>query len=284
MNQWRLIIHEPGDAAFNMAADEAILAACGRDAVPTTLRLYGWDPAAVSIGYFQDAEKEIDLDYCASRGWPVVRRLTGGRAVLHCDELTYSVSAPVSSPLFPHDVAGTYRVIAEGLLAGLHRLGIPAEIIAARDKVRATDAVKGSAACFSSISWYELAVGGKKVAGSAQRRWARAFLQHGSLLTALQPREQPGLPGLIDALKIRDAATLNALTNGITSLYEAAGRDIPRVELIQAIRDGFEEALGINLLCGTLTAEEEQDAARLMTERYCTAAWNLTGPRAKRPE
>lgn len=278
MNQWRLIIHEPGDAAFNMAADEAILAACGRDAVPPTLRLYGWDPVAVSAGYFQDVKKDIDLDYCASRGWPVVRRLTGGRAVLHSDELTYSVAAPVSSPLFPRDVAGTYRVIAGGLLAGLHRLGIPAEIIAARDKVKVTDAVKGSAACFSSISWYELAVGGKKVAGSAQRRWAAAFLQHGSLLTRQQPQEQ------LDALKKRDAATLNALTSGMTSLYEAAGREILREELIQAISDGFEEALGITLSPGALTPEEEQETARLMTARYGADVWNLTGPRVKRAE
>lgn len=269
MSRWRLIIDEPGDAARNMAVDEAMLRACERGEAPPTLRLYGWSPSAVSVGYFQDAAKEINLDYCRGKGWPIVRRLTGGRAVLHADELTYSVVAPDSHPLFPKDISGTYQVIARGLLAGLRRLGVNAEMVSCREKGAGRDGQR-SAACFSAPSWYELTADGKKLAGSAQRRVANAFLQHGSLLLGLDIKEQCRVLRGGDSME-------RQLLESMTAVGPAKGSPVSWQETAEALCKGFEEALGIMLLPDELTAGEEKEADELMQSRYGTAAWNIEG-------
>lgn len=270
MKTWRLLLDRPGDAAWNMAVDEAVLHACSRGEAPPTLRLYGWNPPAVSVGYFQDVEKDIDLEHCRGMGWPLVRRLTGGRAVLHHHELTYSVVAPVPHPLFPSDVGGTYRVIAEGLRAGLQKLGVQVEVVSARDKGKSGQGSGRSSACFAATSWFELAVDGKKVAGSAQRRWADAFLQHGSIILRL---------GLDDQISIfRDGAPAR-LADAMTSLEEASGRQIPWIGAAMAVADGLETALSIILEKGGLSDGEKQEADKLAADKYLASEWNLIGPR-----
>src|SRR5579875_2954295 len=151
-----------------MAVDEAVATAVGAGESPPTLRLYAWRPAAVSIGYFQRLASELDLAACRELGLDWVRRPTGGRAVLHAAELTYAVAA-----VEPGAVLDVYARWSRGLIAGVRRLGAAAEWIAPR---------RGrSAACFDAGSAYEVAVGGRKLIGSAQvRRWG-AVLQHGSL-------------------------------------------------------------------------------------------------------
>lgn len=163
-----------------MAVDEALADSCRRGASGPTLRLYGWDRPAISLGYFQRADQVVNLDRCGEAGVPVVRRATGGRAVYHRHEVTYSVVAPVPHPAFPSTIRGTYEVIARALQAGLERLDITVE-----RSDRTTGPTRhgvGSPLCFAATSRNEMTVEGKKVVGSAQRRWSTAFLQHGSIL------------------------------------------------------------------------------------------------------
>lgn len=171
-----------------MAEDEEALLRAAREGGPPTLRLYGWNPPAVSLGRFQHESTAVRSDACYRRGIDVVRRITGGRAVLHDRELTYSIAARSGSGIFPDDVLGAYKAIAAALLAGLGNLGIRAEMVARAGRhAHLVDRSSGNPSCFSSPSWYEILVQGKKIIGSAQRRIPGAFLQHGSILIDYDP-------------------------------------------------------------------------------------------------
>ena len=235
MNTWRYIDSGPNTGAVNMAVDEALLnkAAAG-DAVPT-LRFYTWDPPAVSTGRFQDPGTAVNAEACSRRSIDIVRRITGGRAVLHKHELTYSVVSRTDNPLFPKGVLGTYKVIAAGLLAGLTNLGIPAEMVS-RSGRHAALVKKASRdpSCFSSPSWYEILVKGRKIIGSAQRRIPGAFLQHGSILIDHDPE---GEADVISGGGSRDS---------ITTIQEELGRAIPQEAVKQAFLRGFSDALALS--------------------------------------
>ena len=163
-----------------MAIDEAIAVAHGRGEVPPTLRFYGWNPPAVSIGYFQSMLEEVDLDAVRAGGYGYVRRPTGGRLIFHHMELTYSVV--IREELLPGGVVETYREISQGLLAGMAELGAPAELSGGDRDPRRADPDGFHTACFDTASAYELQIGGRKVAGSAQTRRDGVILQHGSIL------------------------------------------------------------------------------------------------------
>jgi len=234
MSMWRFIDSGPAPAVQNMAVDEGLL----RDAVTPgalpVLRFYTWSPAAVSLGRFQDKERAVNAEACRQRGFDIVRRITGGRAVLHCDELTYSIIARSDSALFPNDILGTYRVIAAGLLAGLRELGIAAEMVSRSGRhAGMVKSVSQEPACFSSPSWYEILVRGRKIIGSAQRRVGGAFLQHGSILIgydhALEAEVIPG-GGMQDA---------------VTCIRAEMGREVGPGEVKRAFLEGFAQALGM---------------------------------------
>ncbi len=199
------------------------------------LRFYTWDPAAVSIGRFQKIEDAVNADACKRHGFDIVRRITGGRAVLHHQELTYSIIARTDNPLFPSNVLGTYKLIAAGLLQGLKNLGIPAEMVS-RSNRHAALVKKGvkDPACFSSPSWYEILVHGRKIIGSAQRRLSGAFLQHGSILmdydAALEAEVIPG----------------GGSNDVVTSIKRELGGDVSFEEVKGAFVKGFSEALAID--------------------------------------
>jgi lipoate-protein ligase A len=234
---WRLIDGGPLSGAGNMALDEKLLdQAVKGEAVPT-LRLYTWDPPAVSLGRFQDEETAVSADACRRLGFGVVRRITGGRAVLHHQELTYCVVSRTDNPSFPNDVLGTYKVIAEGLLAGLGDLGIRAEMVSRSSRhAGLVERRSKDPSCFSSPSWYEILVGGKKIIGSAQRRVSGAFLQHGSILMKHDPAlEAAVIPG-------------GNVGDSVTSICEALGREVPLEEVKKAFVKGFSEALGIEFV------------------------------------
>ena len=231
---WKYIDSGPNIGAYNMAADEELLArAQAGEAVPV-LRFYGWNPPTVSLGRFQHIESAVNADVCRRHGFDIVRRITGGRAVLHHQELTYSITARVDNPLFPSTVLGTYKVIATGLLAGLHNLGISAEMVSrgGRHAALVEKKVKDPA-CFSSPSWYEILVNGKKIIGSAQRRMRGAFLQHGSILLDYDPGlEAEVIPGRCSG-------------DVVTSIKRELGRDVPLDMVKQAFVKGFSEEFGI---------------------------------------
>lgn len=232
MNTWRFLDSGPNSGAVNMALDEKLLGQAAEKADPV-LRFYTWDRPAVSLGRFQVMETAVRADSCKRLGIDIVRRITGGRAVLHNQELTYSVVASTNSPLFPQEVLGTYKVIASGLLNGLAHLGIRAEMVSRSNRHAAL--VKKDPqdpSCFSSPSWYEILVKGKKIVGSAQRRMPGAFLQHGSILIGYDP----GLEAeVIHGKGARD---------GVTCITHEIGRDITLDEVKQAFLQGFSDALG----------------------------------------
>jgi lipoate-protein ligase A len=233
MHIWRYIDSGPNIGAYNMAVDEELLARSQAGEAVPVLRFYSWDPPAVSIGRYQAMKAAVDADACRRRGYDIVRRITGGRAVLHHRELTYSIIARTDNPLFPSGVLGTYKVIAAGLLAGLQNLGIHAEMVARGGRYDAlVERKPKDPACFSSPSWYEILANRRKIIGSAQRRMRGAFLQHGSILIDYDPRlESEVIPG--------------AGGDSVTCIRRELGRDVPVEEIKRAFQKGFEDNLDI---------------------------------------
>ncbi|GAA4710003.1 lipoate--protein ligase family protein [Brevibacillus fulvus] len=274
MEQWRFLLTEPMSPAMNMAIDEAILIRHSEGKVPPTVRFYTWNPATLSIGYFQKAEKEIDFAALRERGLGFVRRPTGGRAVLHDQELTYSVIVSEQHPKMPSSVTEAYKVISMGLLHGFQALSLQAEMVSlATEAEKEKYSSPGSSACFDSPSWYELVVEGKKVAGSAQTRQKGVILQHGSILLEMDvellfsllkfPSERVK-QRMMDSFR-QKAVTINEVSPTPVSLSEA----------IAAFRQGFASGLEIELVPGQLSKEEQQLAAELAETRYGTDEWNL---------
>lgn len=256
---WRLIRSGPMTGPANMACDQAMLEAAiaahadGRD--PTvTLRLYAWDPPAVSLGYHQRAE-DVDRDRLAKAGITVVRRPTGGRAILHARELTYAICGPLS--LFGRRVGvlESYRLLSTAILAGLEeRLGIRAELAKGRPPKGPVD--RAPVACFQRPAQCDAVADGKKVVGSAQVRRGDCFLQHGSI--PLEPREMEEREALLG----EGAPAIEALG----SLAEAAGRPVSWAEAAEALTTGFTKTLGVVLEEGQLCPYEQEVMESLMTK------------------
>lgn len=179
MQKWRIIRNSTYDGYMNMAIDEAIMNAYKEKKVDPTIRFYTWKPECISIGYFQKMEEEIDVDNCEKLGIDFVRRTTGGRAVLHDDELTYSIVVDERNPLMNGGIIQTYRYISEGLAKGLKMSGIDIDPLTRASKDTKSDK---SAVCFNSKSHYEISINNKKVVGSAQTRKEGVILQHGSIV------------------------------------------------------------------------------------------------------
>ena len=264
---WRLLNTGYADGATNMAVDEAILLAVAEGEAPPTLRFYGWRPPCLSIGYNQSAE-EVDVGRCRERGVDFVRRPTGGRAVLHTDELTYSLVAPRDEPRVAGGVIESYRRLSLGLIAGLRALGVAA----VQADVRQIGDGEKPAACFHAPSAYEVAVGGRKLVGSAQvRRWG-CVLQHGSLPLA------GDVARILDFLRVpewRREELKRELRGRAISLGEALGRAVPFEEAARALAEGFAQALNLRLVPGGLSEHELALAEELRREKYAARGWNF---------
>jgi lipoate-protein ligase A len=263
---WRLLITPPGNGAWNMAVDEAIAAHAGRGDVPPTLRFYQWQPACVSLGRHQPLA-DIDLARCADLGYDVVRRPTGGRAILHTDELTYSVAGPQDDPILAGAVLDSYLRLSQGLLAGLERLGL--RVAKAPPTNRAAADV--GPVCFEVPSAYEIVAGDKKLVGSAQSRRQGWVLQHGTLPLV------GDVTRLVDVVIFPDeaerAAQRLALAERAATVEDALGRAISFDEAATALAAGFSAALGIHLEPGGLTPSELDLAATLRRDQYAAHAW-----------
>jgi lipoyl(octanoyl) transferase len=252
-----------------MAADEAIYRLNHAEYALPTLRLYSWSRPSISLGYFQDAEKEINLEVCRKHKIDVVRRPTGGKAVLHGQDLTYSVVAKESNPLFPKDILGTYKIISQCIADGLSTLGIMAVMSSGlRDAEHTLKAF-----CFSEPSRYELLVGGKKICGSAQARSQGIFLQHGSLLIDCDPSQSES----VIRFPLKPSKQEKKLRKTMTCIREHQPRDMDISTLCLALQTGFETRLGIRFLEGALSAEEEKLKTSLMDNKYLNPNWNLYG-------
>lgn len=251
-----------------MALDEAILCLHALGRSPPTLRFYGWQPACLSIGYFQSAS-EVDLAACRAAGVDWVRRPTGGRAILHDAELTYSLVAHEANPLVSGSITASYRKIAAGLVEGLRLLGLPAQAASAGPPGRPLDK---TGACFDASAHYEVTVHGRKIVGSAQVRRDGALLQHGSLPLDFQPKRLLALLQFPDEALRRSPAV--RLARRSTSLREALGREVSFAEVAAALKEGFQRALGIGLRDGEPSQEERRLAHALRRDKYATHAWN----------
>lgn len=262
---WRLIVHAEADGATNMAMDEALLeSVIAGDSLPT-LRFYAWAPPCLSLGRGQKLA-EVDLDACRAAGVDVVRRPTGGRSILHTDELTYSVCLPQADQRAQGGVVEGYRRLSEGLLAGLHLLGV--EAIQARGRQAPGD--EQTAVCFESPSDYEITVGGRKLVGSAQRRAQGGVLQHGTLPL------YGDLARIVDCLAFspaeREVQRRRVYQKALT-LEEATGAILPFERVARALAEGFAHALHLTLVPGELGSRERTRAAEIRAQVYANPRW-----------
>jgi lipoate-protein ligase A len=267
MHKWRLINSGFQTGAMNMALDEALLhSVANGDSLPV-LRFYRWQPATVTLGYAQSVITDLDQDVCRQAGLDVVRRSTGGRAVLHDHEVTYAVIAPLNTGLFGNSVLDCYRVISEVLQKTLVQLGFAAELVPGKPRGGHRNTMK--AVCFTAPSQYELVIDGCKVAGSAQKRFGQTFLQHGSI-----PIEMD-LELLGRALKVDvQKATAGSLeTVGWLNQWSSKPLVISDVEKLLA--EVFSEHLHVEWVHSEPTAVEQRQAGRMCAETFGHPDWNL---------
>ncbi len=264
--KWRFLDTGIMDGALNMAVDEAILMAQAEERVPPTLRFYRWNPPCFSLGYFQSAAKEIELDQLSERGVHLVRRLTGGRAILHHEEVTYSIILPEESGLLPSGVIESYSVLSQGILNALQQLGLTAQLVKSKPQ-------KGfSAACFDTPSWYELQIEGKKVAGSAQTRRDKVLLQHGSLPLSTDTDLLFGL--LKFSSQEQRERMKRRFEKKATSINDELETKVEYDEVKTALFKGWKQTLQLEGEWEELTSWEKNRALELKEKKYSSPQWN----------
>ncbi len=247
--QFRLLLTGENNASKNMAIDEAIMRECPHTGLPT-VRLYSWSPSAVSIGYFQGIEEEVDLNKCKQLGIDVVRRITGGGAVFHDKELTYSFVCREESGIVPKKILESYAKICNSLVLGLEELGLKANFAPLNDIV----------------------VNGKKISGSAQTRRNGVVLQHGTVLIKVDVEKMFSLLKVPNE-KLR-GKIIESVKQRVTSLESATGREVYFKEVEEAMHKGFSENFNAQLAKGSLTIEEKALAEKIETERFSSKQWN----------
>ena len=257
---------------MNMAIDEALIAFVGRGEIAPTLRFYSWEPRGLSVGHFQRATRDIDRKRIEELGIPIVRRMTGGRVVLHADELTYSVVIQEATEGLPRTVIESYRLLTEGIRKGYHHLGIPVEFSVPMTEEEKEELRKPkSAVCFDAASYYELAVGKRKVAGSAQVRHQGVVLQHGSVPLSVDEGE------LFDCFLYEDETMRQRMKSRFAgkavALNELAGREVSFEEVRDAFTRGFEDALQLEFVPLEFNERQWQEIEQL-AEKYRSDEWN----------
>ena len=251
-----------------MAVDESILEHIYRGESIPTLRLYAWNPPCLSLGYAQPfSDVDMTRPPVAQRGWEIVRRATGGRAILHTDELTYSVTAPADEPLVAGTILESYNRLARALFAAVQDLSLSVEM---KEHGKPTSQ-NLNPVCFEVPSTYEITVGGKKLIGSAQARKKEGVLQHGSLPLA------GDLARICDALIFKNeaarAVAAQRLLDRATTVESALGRAVDWETAAQAFVRAFEAQLGIKFERGELSASESARADELVREKYDHSSW-----------
>ncbi|MGD0020953.1 MAG: lipoate--protein ligase family protein [Smithellaceae bacterium] len=263
---WRLLNFQIHDIFENMAIDESIFQKTIKDRKPPTIRFYSSHPEAISIGYFQDIRKEVNIEKCRKAGVDIVRRITGGKAVFHSHEITYCVVAGNQEKTFPPDIAGAYKVISRCIARGLAYLGIKAALA---EGSRAGAGEEFKSCCFSAPAKSELLVGGRKICGSAQLRKRDGFLQHGSLLLAFDPARTASL-----LLPARTPEQLEKLKRTVTAINEELTSPVDVQDVCLQLKKGFTNELGIELAEDTATAAEK-NLMRELKKKYNDRSWNI---------
>ncbi len=268
---WRMIKTDPLSGAMNMALDEVLLQSVQAGISPPVVRLYRWQPETVTLGYGQRGSAQVNTQYCEDQGVDIVRRLTGGRAVLHAREVTYSVISRQQG-LFSANILGNYRIIAEVLLHCLNKFGLDAEISRRHAGVANSVGVEKSA-CFTAPAQFEIICKGKKTCGSSQKRAQDSFLQHGSMPVDMD------LEKLFCALNTDAAADQE---QGISRLAERIGWvnrfrtqpcTVDDVEL--QLMSSFALLWPVSFCIGTPSTDEMSQARQLAQQKYHCADWHL---------
>ena len=268
---WNFINTGSKNPYYNMAMDEALLNFVSRGEIDPVIRFYTWNPATLSIGYFQRLQKEIDIDKVKEKGYGLVRRQTGGRGVLHDKELTYSVIVPESHPNMPSTVTEAYKIISQGLLEGFKNLGFETYFAIPRSKEE-RDKLKQprSSVCFDAPSWYELVVEGRKIAGSAQTRQKGVILQHGSILQDID------IDDLFDMFKFKNerlkAKMKENFVQKAVAINDISNQHITLNEMENAFEAGFKKGLNIDFKPLELTKKQKEEVQEL-EEKYRSEAW-----------
>ena len=248
--KWRLLKTEDNTAAMNMAIDRAVLVVNSNKKVPPTVRFFTWEPPAISIGYFQSLEEEVDLNNCKKLGVDYVRRITGGGAVFHEEELTYSIVIPESHPQIPKDIMKSYGRICGAVIKGLKNLGVESEYKPINDIITC----------------------GKKISGNAQTRKMKTVLQHGTVLTDVNVDKMFSLLKVPNE-KIKDKLIAD-VKERVTSIKHVLGGEILFDDAAKAMKKGFEEEFNVELVKGALTEEEIELSRKFEKECFSAKDWN----------
>lgn len=253
-----------------MAVDEAILHALADGSGLPTLRFFQWEPPCLSLGYNQHWQ-EVDEAACRRLGYTWTRRPTGGKAILHTDEVTYSLIIPQDDPRIQGGIVESYRILSLGLLRGLAKLGVQATQATKEDVAANTRLTKGGPVCFDTPSRYEITWQGKKLIGSAQLRRRKIVLQHGTLPLYGE------LNRILEALNFSAAERIlqaELLPQRATTLEQVLGKTLGYNEVMAALINGFAEQLNLTLANMPLTELEQTLADKLRAEQYDHTSWN----------
>jgi len=252
---WRLIDDPPHNAFYNMALDEAISEAVRRKLSLPTLRLYEWIEPSISIGYFQRIS-DINIDYCRRSGYQVVRRQTGGMALLHNSELTYSLSACNDLEPFKGNLIKNYLTISNTIVSALKLINLNAQIISSKNRRQRNPY------CFRISSYGEITLNGEKIIGSAQKRYKDGFLQQGSILMDS------------DAGELSKVLRMGGFSCEVGTIKKYAP-SVSIEDLKKALKEAFEKTLTIEFIHDGPTEFELNLARKLETEKYSADEWNF---------
>jgi lipoate-protein ligase A len=288
LQHWRIVTDHIRNPYENMALDEALLILCDKGLSPSTIRFYTWEPPALSIGYSQYPLNVINVDLCERLNIPVVRRITGGKALIHGQDLSYSVIFRYDTHLQRYSIVESQKKINYCLINALRQFGIGVRLRLTkgtrRDSLSIHSKGKGPF-CFLNPASNDIIVSNQKIAGSAQRRMGKAFIQHGSIF--INPLEENELK-ILHSLKREEktvsnreikSPSVNAIrTNPLESytwLNRYLCRQIDIQQLQECIIEAFEETLDTKLQRGRLSQLEKELQEKLKEEKYTKVEWNF---------
>ena len=260
LKEWEFILDEtPQRGSYNMAVDDYLFRSLTQYPM-TRLRFYQWKRPTVSLGFLQKIDKVLNLEFCRENGIDVVRRITGGKLVLHWKEITYSVCSSDHS-LFSLRLLKSYKLISQALMLGLKKMGISPGLAAHTP----SNYSRGNLPCFAYSSRDEVEVKGKKIIGSAQKREGARFIQHGSI-----PREgDDGLLGRISSMENEESRARR------TSLFQILNYKIEYREAVECFTDGFREYFDVKLTPKKFSKSEMEEITRIQEHRYESMDWTL---------
>ncbi|WP_158221304.1 lipoate--protein ligase family protein [Salimicrobium humidisoli] len=268
LGTWKFLYTPDLTPAMNMALDEKLMEWHREKRFPPVLRFYTWSPAGLSVGHFQKTLNKVSEEGINKHKVEIVRRLTGGRAVLHDNELTYSIIVDERYPGIPKTVKEACLVLSKGLMKGYSILGIKAEYAIPEKRMN-----EPSAVCFEESSWYELIVEGKKAAGSAQVRQKGILLQHGSI--PIRTDEEKLFDMFIYPSERMKQRAKKSFHNKAVSIEAALNERVTVKHVHEAFLQGFREGLDVTFESLNLSKEDWKEVEILAETKYMSEEWNL---------